>query len=324
MRYLMLGFILMFAACKEPIAPAENSDEPGSSVSEKVAALEERPPVIDMHMHADLPPLPVPAGAPSICRPVPCEGEGRATANHAATLEDTLEAMEEYNIVKAYVSGRDPGILKEWSAAAPGRFIPAPFILRPGKPDITTVQKGLESGRYRGVGEIATQLAGISPDDDRLEPYFALAEEHDVPLLIHTLGMGPEMPTFRVAAGNPLQLEKVLVKHPKLRIFVENAGYPFSGEMIAMMSQYPNLHADVSTITWVLPRIAFYEHLEALVRAGLGKRIMFGSDQMRWPDRIGVGIERIEEAPFLTEQQKRDILYNNAARFLRLDEEDSG
>ena len=26
----------------------------------------------------------------------------------------------------------------------------------------------------------------------------------------------------------------------------------------------------------------------------------------------------IEDAPFLTKQQKRDILYNNAARFLRL------
>jgi hypothetical protein len=28
--------------------------------------------------------------------------------------------------------------------------------------------------------------------------------------------------------------------------------------------------------------------------------------------------QRIEAAPFLSEQQKRDILYNNAARFLRL------
>jgi hypothetical protein len=30
----------------------------------------------------------------------------------------------------------------------------------------------------------------------------------------------------------------------------------------------------------------------------------------------------IEEAPFLSEAQKRDILYNNAARFLRLSEEE--
>jgi predicted TIM-barrel fold metal-dependent hydrolase len=47
--------------------------------------------------------------------------------------------------------------------------------------------------------------------------------------------------------------------------------------------------------------------------------LMFGSDQMRWPEMIGEGIEAIEEADFLTAEQKRDILYNNAARFLRMD-----
>ena len=112
----------------------------------------------------------------------------------------------------------------------------------------------------------------------------------------------------------------MLVRHPKLRLFVENAGYPFRDEMIAMMYQYPELYVDVSTITWVIPRAAFYEYLEALVRAGLGKRLMFGSDQMRWPKKIGEGIAAIEKAPFLTEEQKRDILFNNAAHFLRLDE----
>jgi predicted TIM-barrel fold metal-dependent hydrolase len=61
------------------------------------------------------------------------------------------------------------------------------------------------------------------------------------------------------------------------------------------------------------------DYLEALVRAGLGQRLMFGSDQMRWPDKIGEGLAAIEEAPFLTKQLKRDILFNNAARFLRLD-----
>jgi predicted TIM-barrel fold metal-dependent hydrolase len=45
---------------------------------------------------------------------------------------------------------------------------------------------------------------------------------------------------------------------------------------------------------------------------------MFGSDQMIWPGVIEPAIRSIEQATFLSEQQKRDILYNNAARFLRL------
>jgi hypothetical protein len=48
---------------------------------------------------------------------------------------------------------------------------------------------------------------------------------------------------------------------------------------------------------------------------------MFGSDQMVWPEGIGMASEGIESASFLTEEQKRDIFYNNAVRFLRLDEE---
>jgi len=39
---------------------------------------------------------------------------------------------------------------------------------------------------------------------------------------------------------------------------------------------------------------------------------------MWWPDAIGESIRSIEAAPFLSKSQKRDILYNNAARFLRL------
>lgn len=282
---------------------------------------QERPPIIDMHLHADLPPMDVPGGAPALCRPEPCEGEGQATANHEETLKKTLEIMDRYNIVKGFVSGVNPDIVQKWVAAAPGRFITGPFILKAGQPDPKMLRKEYEAGRLTGMGEIATQLSGLSPNDPALEPYFALAEEFDVPTLIHTEGIGPYVPGFRSTAGNPLLLEDVLVSHPKLRLYVENAGYPFRDEMIAVMYQRPQLYADVSTITWVIPRTAFYDYLEAFVRAGLGKRLMFGSDQMRWPEKIGKGIEAIEQAPFLTHEQKRDILYNNAARFLGLEQE---
>jgi uncharacterized protein len=110
-----------------------------------------------------------------------------------------------------------------------------------------------------------------------------------------------------------------MVSHPKLRIFVENTGYPYLEDMIAMMYQYPQLYGDVSTITWIIPRSAFYDYLKRLIAAGLGKRLMFGSDQLSWPEMIGEGIESIEKADFLTDEQKRDILYNNAVTFLRME-----
>lgn len=285
---------------------------------------QERPPIIDMHLHADLPPHDIPAGAPALCRPAPCRGDSKATADHAETMKLTLEQMRRHNIVKAFLSGRDLEVVRKWTDAAPDLFLPSPFILKPGEHGVEQLRKEYEAGRLEGLGELATQLSGIAPNDPALEPYFALAERFDVPVLIHTLGFGPYLPTFRSQAGSPLLLEDVLVRHPKLRVYIENSGYPYQDETIAMMYQYPQLHGDLSTMTWVIPRQAFYDYLQALVRAGLGKRLMFGSDQMRWPDKIGEGIAAIQEAPFLTEEQKRDILFNNAARFLRLDSGSNG
>jgi len=283
---------------------------------------QDRPPIIDMHLHADLPPQEVAPGGPAPCRPEPCVRQGSATANHAETLKKTLEMMDRHNIVKAFLSGLDPAIVQQWVDAAPDRFIAAPFIFKPGHPDTAALRRAYAKKQYTGMGEIATQLNGIAPNDPKLEPYFALAEELDLPTLIHTEGIGPYLPGFRSSAGSPLLLEDVLVRHPKLRIFVENTGYPYRDEMIAVMSQYPQLYGDLSTITWVIPRTAFYDYLKAFIKAGLEKRLMFGSDQMRWPEMIEKGIEAIEEADFLTEEQKRDILYNNAVRFLHMDQED--
>jgi uncharacterized protein len=47
---------------------------------------------------------------------------------------------------------------------------------------------------------------------------------------------------------------------------------------------------------------------------------MFGSDQGNCAGVVEPSIEIIEDAPFLSEQ-KRDIFYNNAARFLRRSQE---
>lgn len=96
------------------------------------------PPIIDMHMHADLPPYEVPPGAPALCRPDPCRGDGHAAASDAETLEATLAMMERYNIVRAFLSGVDLETVQRWRAAAPDRLIAAPFVLHPGRPDPET------------------------------------------------------------------------------------------------------------------------------------------------------------------------------------------
>jgi hypothetical protein len=71
----------------------------------------------------------------------------------------------------------------------------------------------------------------------------------------------------------------------------------------------PTYHSD---------REAMEASFAAMRAAGFGDRIMFGSDQMVWPESIGLAVAGIDSASFLTAAQKRAIFYDNAARFLRL------
>ena len=91
--------------------------------------------------------------------------------------------------------------------------------------------------------------------------------------------------------------------------------------MIALLYSHPQVYVDLGGNNWLLPRRQFHDHLRRLVEAGYGKRILFASDAMVWPGTIAVAIASIEEADFLSADEKRDILYNNAARFLRIGRE---
>jgi predicted TIM-barrel fold metal-dependent hydrolase len=120
-----------------------------------------------------------------------------------------------------------------------------------------------------------------------------------------------------MAAGDPLLLEEVLLRHRQLRVFVMHAAWPRLESMIALMYAHPNVYVDVAGLQSerIVPRSGYERYLRALVEAGFGRRIMFGSD---FPDSIGPGIDAILAADFLTAGQKADILCHNAARFLRL------
>jgi predicted TIM-barrel fold metal-dependent hydrolase len=284
-------------------------------------------PIIDVHVHAlRLEALPPEWGVPPRN---PATGKPSAATTNDAVMAASLRAMTQFNIVKAVVSGPLEEVHR-WQAAAAGRVIGGLWgapggALGVGFPDLATLRREFESGRVAVLGELVLAYAGMTPNDPRLEPYFALAEEFDVPVALHT-GAGPPRapyegaPLSRVTLGDPRLLEEVLVRHPKLRVDLMHAGEPWFEGTVAIMTTYPQVYADLGVLDWAYPPEVFYEYLQRLIRRGLGKQLMFGSDQMVWPEMIGRAVATVESAPGLTEEQKRDILYNNAARFLRLAE----
>lgn len=234
--------------------------------------------------------------------------------------------FDRYNIRRAVVAG-PLDLVTKWHSSSPDRVIRA-LSFADRDPGPSEFRQWYNEKRFSVFAEVGMQYRGLRPDDEVYEPYFALAEELDIPVAIH-LGEGPPggvhligPPNYRVRVGSPLLLEEVLVRHPKLRVYVMHYGSPLVDEMIAMLFSHPNLYVDIASNNWGFPRKQFHDHLKRMIDAGFEKRILFGSDQMAWPGAIRIAIESIENAPFLSASQKRDILYNNAARFLRLDEEE--
>ena len=289
------------------------------------AAALERKPIIDVHMHA------YPATM-ALDQPVvnPISGAKLPIRNGAEHMAACIAEMKRYNIVRGVVSGGDGDRLAAavaWHDADPARFLVGAGVRGSQDtplPPLDQLRKLHAEGKLQVLGEVTAQYAGTSLSDPRYDPYLALAEELDMPVALHTGTMpagttfDPATPLARARFGNPELVEEALNKHPKLRLNLMHAGWPYLPDTIAMLMLYPNVNIDTGALAWLLPRPAFHDFLRQFVDAGFGKRIMFGSDQMFWPDGIGMAVEGVESAAFLTEEQKRDIFYNNAARFYKI------
>ena len=297
------------------------------SFSIQAPAQDSRPPIIDMHLHAndfDSWGLAQPGqDVGDVFGPVfDQQKTGILAARSTEDLQQkTLAAMDQYNIVMAVISGP---LAESYRRNRPSRILASPSLNDYEKP-INSLRAAFKAGRYQALAEFSPQYAGFAPNAVELEPYFALAEELDIPVGIH-IGLGPPgiandgQSKYRMRLSNALLLEEVLVKHPDLRLYVMHAGWPLLDNMVGLMYAFPQVYVDIAVINWYLPKKEFYSYFRRLVDAGFSKRIMFGSDQMVWPDAIGQAIETVESAPFLSDKQRRDIMCRNAMTFLRLDE----
>lgn len=280
-------------------------------------------PIIDMHLHGY-----TEASFPERVPPNPATGRpGPGTAREH--MERSIEVMRRHHVVLGAIcsvpaDGR--AAMDAWAAYAPDR------VLRGIAPDDPT--DFMDPSEYRQLArdggvdvacEVGSQYVGYSPSDPAYGPYWSIAEELGIPVGIHTgTAPPPHGPEFRLRFGNPLLIETMLAEHPGLKVYMMHAGAygPFMDYALMMMGAYPRIYADIGVLTWIPgagPGLG--EFLRKAKTWGVLDRVMFGTDQMFWPEAIELAIERVDGYDFLTVEEKAGIFYDNAARFLGLSED---
>ena len=180
------------------------------------------------------------------------------------------------------------------------------------------------TGNLKSLGESMFNYYGIPPTDKRLEPYWKIAEEFNIPVGIHA-DVGPppermnkeEKPNYNPAFANPELLKPILEKHPNLKLYLMHYGGGFSEQSLELMKLYPQIYCEISAVSMFAPKEVWEPQVKKLFNEGLGDRLMFASDYF---GTVRKNIEIIYNMDWLTEKEKRDIYYNNAARFLNLSE----
>jgi len=271
-------------------------------------------PIIDMHIHA------FGEGHPlfGMTHPPTLRGKTYKGVNSAIEQkEKTLEKFRKHNIIKAVVTN---GQL--WFEKNDGSV-----LIGGADKGIEELKSQYEDENLQVIAEMAPFYAGIQADDPSMMPYFELAQSLDIPVGFHIFPGGPNygihlmremLGGMRAKNASPLQLEEVLVKFPDIRIYIMHGGWPYIDDVKALMYMHPNLYVDIAVLNWILPQNEFENYLKTLIRAGFGDRILFGTDQMVWPDTIDDAIQSVNSVEFLTLGQKEAIFYDNAAEFLRL------
>src|SRR5690606_36995388 len=178
----------------------------------------------------------------------PCDDPVWSPTTDEALRDATVAAMERANVIGVLGGAgfeRSP-VIDDWLAAAPERFIPGSRCM-PTLPDCSVeyLRDLHVAGKLDVLAELYVWGLGMAPDDERLEPYWALAEELDIPVGIHIGAAIPPGVIYIGAEDNrarlhrPLALEEVLVRHPRLRVYVMHAGYPLLDEMLALLYAHP-------------------------------------------------------------------------------------
>lgn len=184
--------------------------------------------------------------------------------------------------------------------------------------DLRELADDLRAGRVKGL-KLYPGYEPFYPHDKRLKVVYDLAEEFQVPVMIHT--GDTYSPKGKLKYAHPLEIDEVAVDHPNVKFVICHLGNPWLTDAMEVVYKNANVYADISGLMLGEFSQAFEDYMsdeieDVITYAGEPEKFLFGTD---WPicsmKSYREFVDRIE----LSARDKQLLLYENSRRLFRLD-----
>lgn len=133
------------------------------------------------------------------------------------------------NAYEGFIDYRDRGVL-HCSGVHPGT-------------NPAVVERGLKKGDFHCIKVYLGYVLAYAYDP-RYEPFYKLAQKYDVPVVFHTGDTWSREAELKYA--DPLTIDEVAVKHPKIRFVIAHCGNPWIESAAEVAYKNKNVYMDIS------------------------------------------------------------------------------
>jgi len=183
--------------------------------------------------------------------------------------------------------------------------------------DLRELADFLEEGLVKGL-KLYPGYEPFYPHDKRLQLVYDLAEEFDVPVMIHS--GDTYSPKGKLKYSHPLEIDEVAVDYPNVKFIICHLGNPWLTDCMEVVYKNANVYADISGLVLGEFTEAFEEYMTEEIRdvilyAGDPAFFLFGTD---WPICSMRSYVNFVKQLGLSEDVYTAMMYENARRLFKL------
>ena len=183
--------------------------------------------------------------------------------------------------------------------------------------DLRELADFLEHGLVKGL-KLYPGYEPFFPHDKRLKVVYDLAEEFDVPVMIHS--GDTYSAKGKLKYSHPLEIDEVAVDHPNVKFVICHLGNPWLTDCMEVVYKNANCHADISGLVLGEFTEAFEDYMsdeirDAILYAGDPKFFLFGTD---WPICSMRSYVKFVDQLGLSAEAYHLMMYENARRLFKL------